>query len=940
MPLTRPSPSPAVRIGPLPFPRAPIWLSAALPLLLSALPETSRAASVDLHYRVWTIEEGLPQGSVRAITQTFDGYLWIGTFDGLVRFDGVRMTVFSKSDYAEMTSNRCLSLLVDRRGTLWIGTEDGGVMQMQGGRFRAVGRSAGLPSETIHALAEDDNGQIWAATGAGPAVFAGDRWTLHEGRSIFSDAQAMLASLSVPQVTSYTRRLQDQPLWTKGAGGRIWLLDGGHVHRREGNTWHTFANPIPSQILPTLTAIFEDREGALWIGSERGLTQATPTVVRVLVPPGTVDDINVYVLSQDAGGRVWVGTQRNPLMWHQHSFTTLPAAPWWPLTGATAIEPEADGALLAGGPQGVYRIRPGRSFEKLRDDPTPLDLARDRTGTLWVAGMTGLFRQSTAGWDRIEGLPSDDVKVLLESRDGAMWIGTYGGLARLAGTELRSWTTANGLSSDRIRALHEDDAGTLWIGTYDGGLNRFDGRTFVPIKKRDGLYDDGVFAILDGGDGRFYMCSNRGIHAVARRDLDAFAAGTTRHVTHRAWRSADGMPSSECNGGRQPAGFRAADGTLWFPTQRGIAIIDPRDATDNPTPPLLAIEEVATERRTIPPGARITLRPGERRLRVRYTGNTFVRPEGARFRYRLEGYDEDWVEAGNGRVAEYSYIPPGQYVLTIHAANSDGVWTPQGVSLPIGVDPYWWQTAWFRYAAVALGLGLLGAVYQQRVSSLKRRRAEQDAFAHQLLDSQEAERKRIASELHDGIGQTLVLIRNRAMLGLRTAGEPAVQQELDQISAVARDGIEEVRKIARGLRPYQLDRLGLTRALETLVEQTAAAAGIPIAARIGELSGLVAKDDEINVYRIVQEGVSNMVQHARAASGRVSVEVQGREIEIRVEDDGSGFDPTTLAAAGSGLGLTGIAERARILGGRSTVRSSPGQGTCVIVQIPVRGPAV
>jgi signal transduction histidine kinase len=478
----------------------------------------------------------------------------------------------------------------------------------------------------------------------------------------------------------------------------------------------------------------------------------------------------------------------------------------------------------------------------------------------------------------------------------------------------------------------------LWIGTYDGGLIRFAGGTFVSIQKRDGLFDDGAFVILDGGDGRYYMSSNRGIYSVARRELDAFASGAVHRVNSRAYRSADGMPSSECNGGLQPAGFRAADGTLWFPTQGGIAVIDPRAVDENPVPPPVVVEEVTTDRRTIPLGQPIDLQPGERRLEVRYTANTFVRPEGARFRHRLVGYDEDWIESGSRRFAQYANIPPGRYTLRILAANSDGVWTPEGLSVAIHVAPYWWQTRWFRWGAGLLVLGALVGVYRRRVSAFEKRRAAQDLFARQLLESQEAERKRIAHELHDGIGQTLAVIRNRALLGLRDGADPALLRQMSEISTVAGEAIEEVRKVSYGLRPYQIDRLGLKRALAALVEQADASSGIAMTAQVGEIDGVLAPEDEIHVYRIVQEGVSNLVRHAGATKGEVEVVVRNEAIELRIQDNGTGFDTASTPGGRAGLGLTGIAERARILGGRSTIRSAPGQGTAVIVSIPLRSP--
>jgi len=332
-------------------------------------------------------------------------------------------------------------------------------------------------------------------------------------------------------------------------------------------------------------------------------------------------------------------------------------------------------------------------------------------------------------------------------------------------------------------------------------------------------------------------------------------------------------------------------------------------------------------------GASVTLAPGERRLEVRYTANTFVNPQGTRFRHRLDPFDPDWVEAGDRRFAQYALIPPGRYSLRVTAANSDGIWSEAGASLAIVVRPFWWQTLWFRASGVVLLAGLLASAYGLRVSHLKRRQAEQDAFARSLLATQEAERKRIAGELHDGIGQTLVVIRNRALLGLKDGD---LVPQVAQISAAAAEGVEEVRKIAYGLRPYQIDRFGLRRALVALVEQSADSSGIPIAAEVGDVDGAFPPDAEINFYRIVQEGLNNLARHARARSGRVAVTVEDGKIVVTIEDDGAGFDAASLDGRG-GMGLSGIAERARILGGRSTIRSSPGQGTTVTVHLPRSG---
>jgi signal transduction histidine kinase/ligand-binding sensor domain-containing protein len=899
-----------------------------VPALASIFLASAAAAGPALHFRVFTTEDGLPQGSVRAFAQTPDGYLWIATFDGLVRFDGVRMTVFSRSEHPEIPSNRCLALFVDRQGALWAGTEDGGVFRLEGGRIQAFNDVV-----AAHTFAEDDAGTLWAITTRGAVLFDGERWSpAPDSRP--RPAPWQVAEPAWPEIPPGQRRVQDWPRWGEGRDGRLWVVDAGYVQRRDGSTWTLFSSPLPEGVTNPI-ALFEDREGSLWIGGDPGLVQATPTPVRALVPEARAQR-NVYTVAEDAAGRVWVGSQDQPLLWEGGKFTPLDShqQAWWPPTWIRSIESSADGSLLAGGPAGVFRVWPGRRFERLSEQGDPRDFLRDRDGRIWVAHAGGVIRQSEKGWEAVEGLPAGEATVLLESRGGGVWVGTRAGIARVTQGEV-GWWPAKGSWESSVRALHEDEAGHLWIGTYDAGLVRLADRSFVTIRKKDGLWDDGVFAILDDNQGRYWMSSNRGIYAVKKSALDDFAEGRSRRIECRAWRGIDGLPSTECNGGRQPSAFRAANGTLWFPTQGGLAILDPRAVRENTVPPPVAVEEVTTDRGSIAAGAAIVLQPGDRRLEVRYTANTFIRPEGVRFRHRLEGLDPTWVEAGSRRYARYAHVPPGRYVLKIKAANSDGAWSPDGVAIPVRVLPYWWETLWFRSGAVVLGLVIVGGGYRQRVAHLKRRRAEQDAFARRLIESQEAERKRIAGELHDGIGQTLIVIRNRALLGARDGGDPRSVHQMDEIASVAGDGIEEVRKVAYGLRPYQLDRLGLKRALEALVEQTAESSAIAITAEIGEVDGAFATSDEINVYRIVQEGVANMIRYSKAGSGRVAVLPREREVEIRIEDDGMGFDTATAGVRG-GLGLSGIAERARILGGASAVRSAPNTGTAVIVIVPRR----
>jgi signal transduction histidine kinase len=330
--------------------------------------------------------------------------------------------------------------------------------------------------------------------------------------------------------------------------------------------------------------------------------------------------------------------------------------------------------------------------------------------------------------------------------------------------------------------------------------------------------------------------------------------------------------------------------------------------------------------------------PGAHRLEFRFTGLSLVAPEKVRFRYRLDEFDRDWIEAGMRRTAYYTSIPPGRYRFRVIACNNDGVWNHTGASLALVVQPQWWQTWWFR-AVAALGLaGLVFGWYERRLLRLRREHAAQTAFAHRLIDSQEEERKRIAAELHDSLGQDLLVIKNRALLGLREPATTAsATEQLGEISRMASHSLEEVRQISRNLRPYQIDRLGLTKALQAMADNMSRASGLPCAVQVIALDGLLPPQFEIHFYRIAQELLNNVVKHSDASQCRMSVQHQDGRIILSVEDDGRGFQlPSSPAQEPSprGLGLNDIAERVRILGGTWNCDSRPGHGTRWRIEIP------
>ncbi len=332
--------------------------------------------------------------------------------------------------------------------------------------------------------------------------------------------------------------------------------------------------------------------------------------------------------------------------------------------------------------------------------------------------------------------------------------------------------------------------------------------------------------------------------------------------------------------------------------------------------------------------------PGNTDLEVQYTGLSFVAPEKVRFKYKLEGYDDDWTEAGARRTAYYTNIPPGKYQFRVIAANNDGIWNTEGAMLEVVAMPPFYRTWWF-YALTILALGVVVySLYKFRISRLERAHRIQEAFSQQLMASQESERRRIAAELHDSLGQNLLIIKNRALIGAnKVANTDAVLKQLDEISSTASYAIEEVRTIAHNLHPYQLERLGLTSALESVIEKVSDSAAIRFSLEIDSVDNLFSPEEEINIYRIVQESLNNIIRHSGATKAKVFIKRDRQRLNLQIEDNGKGFDAhaaTIDLNRTGGLGLQDITERTRMLGGKCAIHSVPNGGTSIVINIAPR----
>ena len=814
---------------------------------------------------VWQAKDGLPQNSVYAVTQTRDGYLWLGTQEGLVRFDGVRFTVMTRAQGLE--SNEVRALLEDRTGALWIGTNGGGVSRMVDGVITTYTVADGLPGNAVRALYEDDRGHLWIGTiGGGLVRYDGASFTtytmadgltgdvvlaLDEGPdgSLWIGTEAGLTRFRNGRFSRFDDPKQLPGLVVKavavGAHGEVWVGTNRGLVRREATRWttYTMADGLPSDDISALyeddrgtlwvgtldggvgrlyedrfdvfsvaeglthnrvRAFFEDREGSLWIGIELGgLNRLRPgAFVPYTTAEGLSNDVVMTVL-QDRKGAFWIGTDGGGVNRFQDgTFTYFTTADGLPDDPVSALYEDQAGALWVGTNGGGLCRLQGERFTCL----TTADglssnyiyaIYQDQAGALWMgteAGLNRLYDGAVTHYTTADGLPHDLVTVLYEDRRGRLWVGTMGGgLGRLQDGQLTSYTEEDGLASNVILAVHVDARGALWIGTQGGGLCRWQDEAVACLTTEEGLHNDNVLQILEDEQGYLWLGSMQGLSRVHREALEAAMTGDGDLLATAVYGTADGMKSADLMGGTQPAAWAARDGRLWFATLRGVATIDPAGLQTNPVPPPVRLEHLLVDGEPMAPGADLTLPPESRDVAFRYTGLSLVAPERVQFRYRLEPYDQEWVEAGTRREAYYTNLSPGRYRFHVIASNNDGVWNEQGTTTTFYVQPFFYETAWF-YWLCAAGLILLGtAAYRLRTRHMKRR-----ALALQgLVDARTRElraRERELEELNQNLAaevrrQIDLIMEERSRYEHELIGAKEKAEESARLKATILDNI-------------------------------------------------------------------------------------------------------------------------------------------------------
>jgi signal transduction histidine kinase/ligand-binding sensor domain-containing protein len=904
------------------------------------------------------------------------------------------------------------SLMEDFEGALWVIYRGGGVCRIQEGKVRVFTAHDGLPASSAVCSMECDNeGGIWFSKG-------GQFGEFREGR--FQVLRSVEPSVPLSGIGTKMAPAREGGLWIC-SGARLFRFEKGGKWEELGTFGPPRAGTTPNDLLedregavwiatsysglfrfasnrfesvPTsqqeITSLEEDREGNIWLGTAGGGLNRVR--LRAITLEGTESGLpyeGVQSICEDIHGGLWAVTQ-NGLLAHRTDgkwAAIRESAPWSGF--ATCVAPDPSGGVWIGTRlNGLFRGHNGE-FTAVASTNEPISqtihtLVVSKNGDLWIGAETPVTAVQRLRGAELRNFPvPPDIRIIracAEDTAGNIWFGTSKGvLLRANGDQLTEETANTSKEPLSIRYLHATADGSVWIGHAGFGLGRIKNGQYSRLTTERGLYDDWLSEIMDDGRGWLWLGGNRGIFKVRQSEIDDLDAGRTTRIRSVHYGRGEGLPSLQATSGATPGVCRTRDGRLWFPMRTGLAVVDPARLRELSEPPSTLLTRVAADERTVAlyggvmpvPGRNtgqivdlakseraLRLPPEHRRLQFDFAALTFTSPASVTFRYRLEPIDEDWIEGGTERHADYSRLAAGKYHFRVIACSSDGLWNEAGAALGFVVLPFFWQTWWFRAAVVAaFTLSVIAIV---RYASFRRLRArlrvlEQQAALHK-------ERARIAKDIHDDVGANLTQIAllgelaqqelspqsnvpgpesADSKLGTRDSG-PRTQdsglnkanERIQNISSAARQAVKSLDEIVWAVNPRNDTLAHLIDYTGQFALDYLRLAGIRCRLDFPEPTPQreVSTDVRHNLFLVVKEALHNIVKHAHATEVWLKVNADNGAVRLIIEDNGHGFEQAPDDALADGL--RNMRQRMSEIGGECRIESKTGTGTKITAELP------
>ena len=938
----------------------------------------------------WAKDQGFVGGAVYATAQSQDGYMWFGTEQGLVRFDGLEFTLMQPFLPGDI-SGAARGLLTDHDGNLWIRFDGAHLLRYRNGVFDDAVIKFGLREAAFTAMALDNRGEL---------LLGGARYHVlrfHNGkfsRFVTPEDRHILLALLAP------------------SDGMLWMgtRDAGLFGIKDGKTLHI--TPDPTNV--SVNALAVSSQGGIWIGGDTGLWRWENGVLKRKLFPGGDSKVQVLALADDRSNNLWIGTDRGLYLIDPEGNISTEFLRNAGNTQVTSIYEDRENEIWLSGSNGVERLREGMfsafpvSQSRLRENGGPI--FADEAGRTWFAPVSGglyVLQSGTISHVNVDGLGSD-VIYSISGGSGEVWLGRQrGGLTQLT-LKNGAWIShtyiqRDGLAQNSVYTVHRNRDGSVWAGTISGGISVFDHGRFTNYTVKNGLDSNAIFSSTEAADGTMWFASPSGLvsfvhgrwttygssdplppnvrtvfedaghmlwvgtsHGLAHFDhgqivgpgtlprvLHEEVVGITQDANKFLWvvtldhvlqiptqsllnGTLDehdivsyglGDGLTETEGVRRDRSVVAdTSGRIWISLAHSIAVANPATAVGYTMPASVIIESVASGRVGAMGSEPLKLPAGTQSVTLRYASSNMSEP--GRFRYRLTGMDTAWSNEVSLREVVYTNLGPGDYVFHIMASDGLGRWNGPETAFPFRIEPAFWQTYYFRAFAIVVFALVIVLIYRIRMAKL----TEQLNIRFQ---DRLAERTRIAQDLHDTLLQGVMSASMQLDIAHdRLPEESVAKPMLARVLQLMRQVSEEGRQALRGLRSSGVP-LNLEAALRRLRDELAPGLGIELQVVIQGESRPIRPVVGDEIYRIAREAISNAFVHAHPTRVTVSLDYSGRAFRLMVSDNGCGMDAGVIDAGREGhWGLAGMRERAKTIASIVRIRSRIGVGTEIELIVP------